>query len=216
MNGAALQVLLVEDTASDAELLTISLQRVRPGTFQLTQVESLTEAAERLKKGSFDVMLLDLSLSDSKGTGTFLWAREIAPHLPIVILTGNEDEGLALEAVRHGIEDYLIKGSANGAQIARAIRYAIERAHAEKHLGGLASLLQVFAAGSSQQEYLVSVVKFLKEWCGCESVGVRLLEEGGQLPYAAQVGFRTPFLHQESKLSLKTGGCACVRVLTDK
>ena len=82
----------------------------------------------------FDVLLLDLSLPDSIGRETFLRARAAAPELPIVVLTGAADEAIGLEAVRQGIQDYLLKGQADGAQTARAIRYAIERQRAETEL----------------------------------------------------------------------------------
>jgi signal transduction histidine kinase len=80
------------------------------------------------------VLLLDLSLPDSAGQETLLRARAAAPHLPIVALTGVEDETIGLEAVRQGIQDYLIKGQAYGRQTARAIRYAIERKRTETAL----------------------------------------------------------------------------------
>ena len=80
------------------------------------------------------MLLLDLSLPDSTGRDTFVRARAAAPHLPIVVLTGVADEAVGLEAVRHGIQDYLIKGQAYGRQTARAIRYAIERKQAEAAL----------------------------------------------------------------------------------
>jgi signal transduction histidine kinase len=79
-------------------------------------------------------MLLDLSLPDTRGKETFLQARAEAPHIPIVVLTGQSDEAVGLEAVRHGVQDYLIKGQSLGRQTARAIRYAIERKQAETAL----------------------------------------------------------------------------------
>lgn len=102
--------------------------------FRFTLAESWAEAAALLQKQSFDVLLLDLSLPDSSGRDTFLRARAVAPHLPIVVLTGQADEAVGLEAVRQGVQDYLIKGQAYGRQTARAIRYAIERKQVESAL----------------------------------------------------------------------------------
>lgn len=131
MNLAAVKILLVEDSPSDAALLQESLLQCDSGGFEFTLAESWGEAAARLRKQCFDVLLLDLSLPDTTGRNTFIRARAEAPQLPIVVLTGQADETVGLEAVRHGIQDYLIKGQSFGRQTMRAIRYAIERKQAE-------------------------------------------------------------------------------------
>jgi signal transduction histidine kinase len=134
MDQAFVNILLMEDSPSDADLLQESLSQHRVGGFRFTQAGCWAEAAAHLLKQSFDVLLLDLSLLDSDGRDTFVRARAAAPNLPIVVLTGVEDESVGLEAVRHGIQDYLIKGQAYGRQTARAIHYAIERKQAETAL----------------------------------------------------------------------------------
>ena len=134
MDLAPLKILLVEDSPSDAALLQESLTQSGLEQFEFTLAECWAEAAKKMRRGQFDVMLLDLSLPDSTGRGTFLQARAAAPHLPIVVLTGVEDEVVSLDAVRHGIQDYLVKGQADGRQTARAIRYAIERKLLEEAL----------------------------------------------------------------------------------
>jgi signal transduction histidine kinase len=147
MNAATVAILLVEDSPTDAALLLESMSELSqpgPDGFRFTLAETWAEAAAHLQKQPFDVLLLDLTLPDSNGRETFIRARAAAPQLPIVVLTGVADEALGLEAVRHGIQDYLIKGQAYGRQTARAIRYAIERQQAE------AALRQ--AEGSLQRE----------------------------------------------------------------
>jgi signal transduction histidine kinase len=134
MNVAPVRVLLVEDSPSDAVLLQESLAETRPGEFNFTHVESWADAAQCLRQQQFDVLLLDLSLPDISGRETFVRARAEAPHIPIVVLTGEDNEELGLDAVRHGIQDYLIKGQAYGRQTVRAIRYAIERKQVEEAL----------------------------------------------------------------------------------
>jgi len=126
--------LLVEDSPSDAALLQESLLQNEAGGFEFTHAESWKEATAHLRNQSFDALLLDLSLPDTTGRATFIRARAEAPNLPIVVLTGVADEAVGLEAVRHGIQDYLIKGQAFGRQTARAIRYAIQRKQAETAL----------------------------------------------------------------------------------
>ncbi|MGB7746530.1 MAG: response regulator [Verrucomicrobiia bacterium] len=134
MNPASLKILLVEDSPSDAALLRESLIRSGHEHFEFTHAERWAEAAQNLRQGHFDVLLLDLSLPDSTGRDTFLRARAEAPHLPIVVLTGVEDEIVSIDAVRHGIQDYLVKGQADGRQTARVIRHAIERKLLEEAL----------------------------------------------------------------------------------
>jgi signal transduction histidine kinase len=137
MKRSKVAILLVEDSLTDASLLQESLQQMNyPNSngFEFTLAETWAEAAAQLKKRSFDVLLLDLSLPDTAGRDTFVRARAAAPQLPIVVLTAATDEALGLAAVRHGIQDYLIKGQAYGRQTARAIRYAIERQQIEAAL----------------------------------------------------------------------------------
>ena len=140
--SSPLKVLLVEDSLSDAVLLEESLTQNSPDQFKLIHTETLGSAIAYLRKDSADVLLLDLSLPDVAGRDTFIRARAEAPLLPIVVLTGVEDEAIGLEAVRHGIQDYLIKGQAYGRQTARAIRYAIERKRAETALKQAEAALQ--------------------------------------------------------------------------
>jgi signal transduction histidine kinase/CheY-like chemotaxis protein len=134
MNTAAIDILLVEDSASDADVLRQTLCQTEAGRFEFTWVERLDEALARLRQQSFDVLLLDLSLPDSSGPDTFRRAREAAPGLPIVVLSGVADENVALAAVHEGVQDYLVKGQTDGRQIARAIRYAIERKQAAERI----------------------------------------------------------------------------------
>src|ERR1019366_3775028 len=134
MKPSAVRVLLVEDSPSDALLLQESLSETNLGGFEFTHAECWTAALECLRLNRFEVLLLDLSLPDVSGRDPFLRARAEAPHLPIVVLTGEANEELGLDAVRHGIQDYLIKGQTNGRYTARAIRYAMERKRVEDAL----------------------------------------------------------------------------------
>ncbi len=134
MATSALKVLLVEDSPSDAQLLQEYLKLVDFERFEVTHVEKLGHALELLRARPFDVVLLDLSLPDSHGQDTFVRARREASHVPLVILSGTSDEMLSIEAVRQGVQDYLVKGQSDERQIARTIRYAIERKRMEDAL----------------------------------------------------------------------------------
>lgn len=141
MGKRRINILLVEDSPSDADLLMETLGEIDRERFGFKQVESLGEALRALRQEVFDVLLLDLSLPDSSGTQTFVRARTEAPLVPIVVLTGFDNEALGIEAVRHGIQDYLIKGQLDGRQLARAIHYAIERKRIEAELEEARDLL---------------------------------------------------------------------------
>jgi PAS domain S-box-containing protein len=129
-----LKILLVEDNPGDAGLLQATLDGRYPGQYATTTVATLAEAKALLARQALDAVLLDLSLPDSQGLETIGRLAVAAPNVPIVVLTGVADEGIAMEAVRFGAQDYLLKGQADGAMIARAIRYAIDRQQAEEAL----------------------------------------------------------------------------------
>ena len=122
-----IRVLLVEDNPGDARLLREAVAEVRGPEFEWVTVERLGEALRRLREERFDVVLLDLSLPDARGFETFARAAEEAPNLPIVVLTGLDDEELAVRTVQAGAQDYLVKAHVDGHPLVRAIRYAIER-----------------------------------------------------------------------------------------
>ena len=129
-----MKVLLVEDNPGDARLIREMLAEVTVAPVDLECADRLSTGLERLAKGEIDVVLLDLSLPDSHGLGTLVLAQEEAPEVPIVVLTGLEDEGLAVQAVQKGAEDYLVKGRVDGNTLVRAMRYATERKRAKVEL----------------------------------------------------------------------------------
>lgn len=121
-----MNILLIEDNPGDARLIRESLRETGRGTV-LVHVETMKDAEKEINNGRFDVLLLDLSLPDTRGLNTVAAANAVAPNIPIVVLTGLDDETLALEAVRIGAQDYLIKGQTLGPLLMRAMTYAIER-----------------------------------------------------------------------------------------
>lgn len=129
-----IRVLLVEDNPADARLLIESLRESGPDAFRVTHVPRLSAAVEAVARMPADVILLDLSLPDSQGLGTVDKLQAAAPGVAIVVLTGLQDEALALQAVRQGVQDYLVKGLCEGGLAARALHYAVERRRAEAAL----------------------------------------------------------------------------------
>jgi signal transduction histidine kinase len=123
----ALQVLLVEDNAGDARLLREMFSKEKPGSFELTHLLRMSEAEIHLAKGGVDIVLLDMGLPDGHGMGTVRRTHAVAPDVPMIVLTGLDDEALAAQAMKEGAQDYLIKGQIENRALPRALRHAIER-----------------------------------------------------------------------------------------
>ena len=128
------RVLLVEDNPGDARLVRALLASTGAG-FELEWAESLEDGLALLAGDApVDAILLDLSLPDSHGFATFERVHDRAPLVPLIILTGLEDEELAVRAVRGGAQDYLPKNHLDGPLLSRTVRYAIERRRADEAL----------------------------------------------------------------------------------
>ncbi len=119
----SLRILLVEDNPGDARLL----REMLPRSFKITHVERLDEAFTKLHAMPVDAVLLDLTLPDSQGLGTFRRLHDAFPELPIVVLTGLADDDGAVQALREGAQDWLVKGHAPPEVLVRALRYGFER-----------------------------------------------------------------------------------------
>ena len=130
-----INVLLVDDDALDRRLVGLVLTNsTGPIRFGVTPAQNLHEAIEKLPGSNFGIILLDLNLPDSRGTETVQKIFNIVPDVPIVVLTGLDDEDAGLEAIRSGAEDYLVKGSGLEYTLIKTIRYAIERKRSEVSL----------------------------------------------------------------------------------
>lgn len=122
-----MKILLLQDNPEYAELLGKRLSQEEGGSFSVECATTLEEGLKRVAKGDLDVVLLELSLPDSRGLETFEKVQTQAPAIPVVILTHLDDEIVALNAVRKGAQDYLLKGEVEGKALPRVLRYAIER-----------------------------------------------------------------------------------------
>ena len=127
MDAAAKKVLLVEDNPGDVRLLIEFLHENGKNEFSLEHVDTIKRALDYLEHNDCDLLLLDLSLPDGSGLETARLLCGAAPHLPIIVLTGLEDDKLAIEAVQAGAQDYLIKNEVNSSILIRSMNYAIER-----------------------------------------------------------------------------------------
>jgi len=125
--GSATRLLLVEDNPGDARLLEEMLREPGSHNITLTRVASMSEARAALDENTTDIILLDLGLPDAQGVEAVRQARGAAPHIPLVVLTGRDDEALADQALQEGAEDYLVKGQIEARALIRALRHAVER-----------------------------------------------------------------------------------------
>jgi len=148
------RILLVEDDPDDVWLLRNLLGDRWDGPFELIHVELLEDALRCLETGRIDVILLDLSLPDSHGVETFLRIYAQAPELPIVILTGLDDQALALRCVQAGAEDYLVKGQVDDELLVRSLRYAMERSRRRRAEQQLQTQTEEFRAAREIQQKL--------------------------------------------------------------
>lgn len=139
LENTVINVLLIEDNPIDAQLVQAALADMGKfssagPSFKFIHAKKLAEGMETLAQGDIDVVLLDLSLPDSDGLETVAHARARAAQVPIIVMTGLNDEALAVRIVRRGAQDYLVKGQVDRKSLIRTIRYAIERKRAEEEL----------------------------------------------------------------------------------
>ena len=135
--GGAMQrirVLVIEDSKTHVQLIRGMLRQTNGANFSVEVFHELAGALDRLAQGDLDIILLDLTLPDSSGVDSCRRVTASAPTLPIVVLTGVDDEETAITALQCGAQDYLVKGQIDGNLLARSLRYAIERKRAELEL----------------------------------------------------------------------------------
>lgn len=137
-----IEILLFEDNPGDAGLIEEMLEESAGLQYELKNVETLSEGLSLLKEIPFDVILSDLGLPDSDGMDTFLEIYARNPRIPIIILTGMNDEKIGIDAVKKGAQDYLVKGQVDGRLLKRSIQYSIERKKAEEKVQNLANIVE--------------------------------------------------------------------------
>ena len=170
MEYSMLKVLLIEDNPGDARLIKEAIREIPNLNIELSHANCLQAGLSKLSENHFDFVLLDLGLPDSLGLGTLIQVRDRFHSIPVVVLTGLDDEMVAVHAVQAGAQDYLVKGQIDSNILRRAIKYAIERQRlltdlfekmeaikeAEKKINTLYSgLLQDLKTASEIQSYLI-------------------------------------------------------------
>jgi PAS domain S-box-containing protein len=166
------RILLIEDSSSDAELLETQLSLQKTFVHTLTRVDRLADGLALAASREFDVVLCDLGLPDSHGLEPVAELHKLAPGLPIVVLTGEDDPDNALRAIQMGAQDYLPKIGLTGLLLTRTIRYAIERNDTAKKLADHEEMLLLLirhtpaaiAMLDNQMRYLAVSDRWLKDF----------------------------------------------------
>lgn len=127
METREVRVLVVEDSPEERRLIGLELSEIDEPAFRTTEASRLSEAEAELRKGRTDVVLLDLSLPDSQGLKGLIQICQEFPALPVVVFTGFDDKEIALQALREGGQDFLVKGQTEPAVLRRVLLHAIER-----------------------------------------------------------------------------------------
>ena len=134
MEEKSINILLIEDNQDDAELLQRKLTKSANGRFKVTRANCLKEGLEKLSENTPDLILSDLGLPDSHGLDTVTQVLQMAPDTPLVVLSGYDNEEVAIKAVQLGAQDYMVKGQLEGTQMERSLFYAIERSRLQREL----------------------------------------------------------------------------------
>jgi len=170
LNTEPLNILIVEDDIVDRKLLERLLSESSLPVSRVKSADRLVTALELLDKDRFDIVLLDLGLPDADGAESFTSLQAQAPQVPVIVLSGLDDEEMAIRAVQEGVQDYLIKGKVDSILLARAIRYAIERKKTEHELQSAEQRYRTIFENSAvaitmadAQERLVSWNKFTEK-----------------------------------------------------
>jgi two-component sensor histidine kinase len=127
MSTSPLRILLVEDNPGDVRLLREMFSTERPESYEITHLPRLGLALNHLAQGGVDIILLDLGLPDGEGIDTVRRVRTLAPQVPLIVLTGRDDDDTVAQAMLEGAQDYLVKGQIETRALPRALRHAIER-----------------------------------------------------------------------------------------
>ncbi|TKC91812.1 response regulator [Trinickia terrae] len=144
-----IRILLVEDSATDALLISEALSEVVDIEHQLMRAELLSQALAQAQATRLDVVLLDLGLPDAQGIGTFRTFHRHAPDVPVLVLTGLDDMSVGLLAIQEGAQDYVLKKEIHAALLGRAIRYAIERHRVAAALAASEERFQLAVSGAT-------------------------------------------------------------------
>ena len=191
---------MLEDNPADARLIQELLRDVGSARYSFEQADGLSQGIERIKANSIDVVLLDLGLRESQGIETLQYLSTFVKKLPVIVMTGLDDEITAVRALQQGAQDYLIKGQVEGATLWRSLRYAVERKRVQQQNELSLKVLEALNKPGGQREIVREILMLIKDYSGVSAAGMRL-KEGGDYPYYETSGFVPGHVEAENYLS---------------
>ncbi len=212
-----MRILHLEDDPKDAEIIKEML--LSEGiACDIVRVDTKAAFAEALRNRTFEMIFADYSLPAFDGVSALEIAKKETPETPFIFITGKMGEDLAIETLRHGATDYILKDSLSrlAPAVNRALQEAkekMERKRTQEVLEFSHFLLQIVHRHTTVASLLKEVLDGIKKFAGCAAVGVRLLDERGKIPYEAFTGFPEEFYKLESPLSLHSDRCMCINVV---
>ena len=179
-----MRILLIEDNPGDARLVQEMLKEI-PGDFTLHSVDRLNAGLDHLRKNEVDVVMLDLNLPDSSGVDTVAKLHSQFSSLPLVIMTSTDDEALAMQAMRYGATDYLVKGQTDARLLRRTLFYAVERKQTEMALTSrnvrfrlLSETASRLLSSEEPEEIVQSICRDVMNFLDCQVFFNFLVDEG--------------------------------------
>lgn len=194
MENKVLNILLIEDNPADVRLIEEYLKETSI-EFKLTVTERISDAIVKVKN-DFDLILTDLGLPDSSGLDTLKQLKETGTNIPIVVLTGLNNEEIALIALKEGAQDYLVKNILNSKNLSRSIKFTLERKKIEDKKSLLISVLHSLISINSIENKVNDIVNNIKEYSKFDVVTLKLNETGD---YQHQINYS--FLTGKNKSS---------------
>src|SRR5262245_6993002 len=172
-----INVLVIEDNPGDARLVKEALTGEGGGRYHLLFADRMTTGLEIMDREEVDLVLLDLSLPDCQGLDALTLTHGKAPRLPIVLMTGLDDEDLSLRAMRLGAQDYLVKGQSEGRVIVRSIRYALERKRVERLMRAQLATTRALAESAGLDDAAPEFLRILCEGLGWDAGAMFLRDD---------------------------------------
>lgn len=212
-----LKILIVEDSEDDSMLL---LRELRRGGFDTVseRVETAEAMGELLVSRQWDIVISDYLMPKFSGLAALEIVRQKGLDIPFIIVSGNIGEDIAVGAMKAGAHDYIIKG--NLTRLVPAVERELREAEArrenkktEQRIAVTTALLELFTRKFDRAEYLDAACELIRNWCGCNHVGIRTVDRDEKAPFTSCAGYEEAFLKEESGLSLELDQCICTRII---
>ncbi len=213
----ALRILHLEDDIRDAELVREMLLSEGMAC-DIVRVDTQAAFLNALEQRDYELIFADYSLPAFDGISALNLARAKTPDIPFIFITGKMGEERAIETLKHGATDYILKDNLSRLvpSVNRALRESREKTEHKRGQEALEFshlLLQILNRSTDMTPLLKEVLEGIKKFTDCAALGIRLLDDKGKIPYEAFIGFPEEFYKLESPLSLHSDRCMCINVI---